>query len=121
MTPEARAVIQMVRDEILTPERWTRGGPGVKMSYDHRIDDKPFCLAFAMDFTRADIGVREEAAAVLLKDEPKSRDAAGVLNREYYPANIIDWNDTPGRTFEDVRALLDKALKEPNGEATDHS
>lgn len=108
MTNEAREVIRQVRDEFLTgPERWAQGGPGVKLAYDP-WDGKPMCLGYAIDFTRKELHEREEAADVLLAlaeaDIPASRD--------YYPANIITWNDTLGRTFEEVRALLDRALEE---------
>jgi hypothetical protein len=100
VTSAAREVIRKVRDEILTgPDRWAQG-PSLGKLGTTLDDPRPKCLGYAIDLTRASLEVREEAGAILVGAAP------------YYPANVISWNDAKGRTFADVRALLDKALEE---------
>lgn len=98
MTP--LEILTKVRDEILTDEsRWTQGAfartaQGRVVAPESKKASK-WCLVGSM----ASISrVSPETYGELFARVPVSHQSVG------------DWNDSPTRTFSDVRALLDRTI-----------
>jgi hypothetical protein len=108
LDPEVAEVLRRIRDEILTgPERWHQGpvalnasGSGVNAGDG---EARSWCLfgavLKALDYRLSD-HVAHGAEAALWSALPDGE------------AGYIGWNERPGRTYADVRSLLDRALGE---------
>lgn len=88
--------------ERLTPDTWGQGSGGGCLS------DGRTCAGIAIDDARFELSAT-----------PAAREAAILFVYDVIGTNgIIDWNDEPGRTLEQVHAAFDKAiaLAESRGE-----
>jgi hypothetical protein len=95
LTPDVRAVLLKVRDEILTDEsKWAQGD-------DVRLTSTPTCLGMAI--IQAATDSRCESPAVL---DTAARQALGLSSW----VSVQAWNDAPERIYADVRAVLDRVL-----------
>lgn len=113
LDPDVRRMLLMIRDEILTgPERWNQGPAAVDaFGTSVNIDDSAACSWCLF-------GAVIKAGQCALGDRAE-RDLETVLNSLLSPSDTgyVHWNERPGRTYADVRALLDRALSEPKQEA----
>jgi len=104
ITNEVRDVLRKVRDEVLTgPERWTQN-TNARDAHGNVVGcDAPeatcWCLHGALYKVGADGRVFSD-----------TEDALSSAVDSYGPAGYIRWQDASGRTFPEVRALLDKAI-----------
>lgn len=118
-TPEALEVIKVVRDEVLTgPERWTQGSytadeSGLPTSGSAYDAAPRYCLVGA---------VRRAAKLIVTRNGSDDGSDDGHFSRAYRAekclngvlgagGGAITFNDNYKTTFEDVRALLNKALE----------
>ena|SRR6185437_8465533 len=86
---KARAILLLAKTQ-LTPETWRQGGEAV-------ADD--CCCAFIALF-RATVGGSDKAVKL----------AERALYQATGSTSIVDWNDTPGRTLDEIHAAFDRAI-----------
>jgi hypothetical protein len=121
--PEALAVLQVVKDQILTsPAAWTKGSyarsaNGVPIGRADSPQAASFCLVGACKRASEMVGAsfRTLARAQACLDIKISAFRGGFTT--------ISFNDDPATTFQDIQDFLDFVLKqekkEPNGGTTE--
>lgn len=115
--PAAEEILRVVKDEILTTkEAWTQGGYA-KDSTGRDVSIQSgkavsYCLVGACRRAAHVLSMRHCYTAAYLAEGCLSDVLAARRGSTISP---IGFNDAPGRTFEEVRALLDEALGESDG------
>ncbi len=85
-----------IKELFTAPENWTRGAfarneKGAPSSFDAA---KSFCLVGAL---------------LYCYPSDKQRDRAREKMKSLIPCGLMDWNDDPKRTFEEVKEMVNKA------------
>lgn len=108
--PDVKAVLLKVRDEVLTsPDRWTQGAygrdpAGRAVSHGSRPSCCRWCLVGAIQMADGDDYSATYYRAI---------DFVWIaLDYE-----TIEWNDESGRTFQDVRDLMDRLIALPEAQS----
>lgn len=108
MEPDIAAALRAVKKLVERPEAWTKGAiardaEGVEVN---ETDRSAVCWCLFGAIGR--VAWREE--------EEVSRYLCRAGSSGPGPGEITLWNDAPERTHADVLALLDRAIKEVEGE-----
>lgn len=78
---------------LLRTRGWIQG--------DFYVEDRGFCLSTAIGHVVGDLWVKAHLIVLIQREIAKS------TKTSMWSGSIIEWNDTVGRTFEDVISLLD--------------
>jgi hypothetical protein len=95
--PEVRVLVE-ARKLLDRPENW---GTGDDVSFSF-LPGSTMCVGIAMQC--AAVGSGDLTAAAKLFEKANSIGSDGI------GANIVAWNDAPGRTHAEVLAALDRAI-----------
>lgn len=115
MQNEVLAVLRAARELIAVPAHWTKGVAAMNADgYEVDalcVDATCFCTVGALNrATRT-----QEAAAERAYDLYKAA-RERLVNKALRGSGLVDFNDHPGTTHEDVLAMFDAAIAELEGE-----
>lgn len=104
MSRQGTKILRRMLEVIPDARHWTKG------SYQrHKYEGTPqevwaFCLVGAAREAKRQTGLYGEPYSEALKRLQRAVDGG-------YPVDLTQWNDSPGRRYPEVRAVIERAIK----------